>query len=209
MGVPTTEAKFWAKAKRVASGCLEWQGWTCTGYGRIGYKGKYPRAHVLAWEFRNGPVPAGLCVCHNCPGGDNRLCIDPDHMFLGTKGDNTWDAYKKERMPIGERSTAAKLTNRQVVAIREGHALGIYYKTLANAAGVSGSTIQSIINGSTWKHLPGGKRRKIGKLSPEQRKELAQLKEQGYTFKEIGAHFGISRVSAHKSYHRSIRLQPH
>ena len=74
--------------------CWDWQGAICVGYGTIGNKYKYRGAHRYSWELSNGPIPKGLCVLHKC---DNRRCVNPDHLFLGTKGDNNRDRVKKGR----------------------------------------------------------------------------------------------------------------
>jgi len=72
------------------SGCWLWEGYVRSGYGRLRKKS----VHRLAWEEVNGPIPAGMSVCHHC---DVRLCCNPDHLFIGTNGDNTRDMSAKGR----------------------------------------------------------------------------------------------------------------
>ena len=113
------EARFWSKVQK-SDGCWLWMP-TSTfpyGYGAFYLNGTNVAAHRYAWELVNGPIPAGLVVCHNCPGGDNPRCCRPDHMFLGTLGDNTRDAVRKGRMTQGEASNLAKLKPEQVLDIR-------------------------------------------------------------------------------------------
>jgi hypothetical protein len=85
-------------------GCLLWAGAPMgNGYGRIGRggrKGGSILAHRASWELTYGPIPAGLCVLHRC---DNRICVNPSHLFLGTIADNLADMRAKGRQHIGPR----------------------------------------------------------------------------------------------------------
>jgi hypothetical protein len=135
------------------SGCLEWQGAKDGGgYGMFAYNGRTQRAHRISYELHVGPIPFGLCVCHRC---DNRICVDPDHFFLGTKADNIADMDAKGRraMPLGELHGCAKLTEDEVVAIRAasgGHGL---LTDLARSYGVSRTQISNIRQGKNWSHV--------------------------------------------------------
>lgn len=77
-----------------SDGCWVWSGTInrTTGYGSLTVERKSRYAHRLAWELDHGPIPAGLCVLHRC---DNRRCVRPDHLFLGTFADNTRDMMAK------------------------------------------------------------------------------------------------------------------
>lgn len=92
---PQRQARFWAKVQK-SSGCWEWQ--ACTngaGYGIVGIGGKrVDRAHRVSYRLHKGEIPAGLFVCHTC---DNRRCVRPDHLFLGTNQDNVDDMVTKGR----------------------------------------------------------------------------------------------------------------
>lgn len=78
--------------------CWEWQGYVDkqTGYGDFCYE--YPSRHVgahrFSWTLVHGPIEDGLCVLHRC---DNRVCVNPAHLFLGTKDDNNQDMISKGR----------------------------------------------------------------------------------------------------------------
>lgn len=74
------------------------------------------RAHRVSWLIHNGYDAGELRVCHRC---DNPLCVNPDHLFLGTQSDNVQDAARKHRMASGPRNGHAVLTENDVKAIRE------------------------------------------------------------------------------------------
>jgi hypothetical protein len=103
------------------SGCFLWlSAPTSTGYGSIELRGRTLSAHRFAYALFRGEIPDGLLVCHHC---DNPLCVNPDHMFIGTDLDNQIDCIKKGRAyllgpPKGADNACAKLTKEQVLAIR-------------------------------------------------------------------------------------------
>lgn len=94
-------------SKNPESGCWEWIGRReqYTGYARVKLKGKKISIHRLAYELWKGPIPEGLFVCHSC---DNRICINPEHLWLGTHQDNMDDMVKKGRQytPKGDENGA-------------------------------------------------------------------------------------------------------
>ena len=97
------------------------------------------RAHRIAWEFENGPVPDGMCVCHSC---DNPPCCNPKHLFLGSHQDNTQDMMKKGRHnPRGPH----KLTDKEILEIREQAKEGVHQVYLAETYEVSQSMISNIV----------------------------------------------------------------
>jgi hypothetical protein len=123
------------------------------GYGRLNIAGRSLRVHRLSWELFYGPIPDGLHVCHNCPGGDNRHCVRVTHLFLGTHQDNMDDMRAKGRHAFGTKQGAAKLTPDDVRAIRAAYAQGILMRELARRYGVGKSAIQCAIRRETWRHI--------------------------------------------------------
>ena len=101
--------------------CWLWTGsMNQAGYGqmRVGRRGRIFSVHRLSYEWKNGPIPDGLCVCHKC---DNPSCVNPDHLFLGTYRDNTQDMIRKGRHSKSRapHTRVRKLTDDQVRAIRK------------------------------------------------------------------------------------------
>lgn len=137
------------------SGCWLWTAATNGGrYGKIrpdtGER-KNLLAHRVAWELYRGPIPAGLYVCHKC---DNILCVNPDHLFLGTSRDNRQDMVRKQRGGFrGCRNPKCKLTEASVRSIRLMWAGGRSVGDLAASYCVNKATISNIVSGRTWSHL--------------------------------------------------------
>lgn len=72
------------------------------GYGEMRVNGGEKHgAHRISWFIHFGKIPAGLYVCHDCPAGDDRACVNPDHLFLGTQKENMQDCSKKGRIRNG------------------------------------------------------------------------------------------------------------
>lgn len=94
----STRERFWSKVKK-GSGCWEWVGAIAgTGYGSFRAtevaKGGYISSHRLGWILHHGPIRSGAFVLHKC---DNRKCVRPAHLFLGTHSDNMKDCVAKGR----------------------------------------------------------------------------------------------------------------
>jgi len=158
--------RFWPKVPR-GDGCWNWTGsMKPNGYGTIGYdtKGTSRYAHRVAWELTHGPIPAGMNVCHRC---DNRRCVRPEHLFLGTQSENIKDAFAKGRGFSAFRDPAVLqravekgnetrrkltglsllLTGEQIESVRHWLSLGFSQDHTAARFGVSQAMISRIKRG--------------------------------------------------------------
>lgn len=127
--------------------CWEWQGKIGTnGYGTVTWKKTTHLAHRLSYELHNGTIPKGMHVCHKC---DNRKCVNPAHLFLGTQTDNMRDMAKKGRAGISN----AKLCANDVVLIRQLSEQGASNKDLSLRFGTDKENIRQIIKRQHWKHI--------------------------------------------------------
>ena len=146
--------RFWKKFKRPKKGCWEWQGTILsTGYGQITESHGSSTchtlhgAHRLSWMLFFGPIPDGLCVLHKC---DNRKCVRPDHLFLGTRSDNAHDMHKKGRSVRGENHGRSILKADDIPIIRKMLIDRIPVFIIAFAYGVRKSTIKNIKQKKCW-----------------------------------------------------------
>jgi hypothetical protein len=115
-------------------------------------------AHRVAYELSCGPIPDGLFACHRC---DNRGCVNPRHLFLGTAADNTHDMIAKGRKSdankvAGEDHHKAVLTEDSVRHIRREASAGVSPSELARRYGCHPDTVRHVVKGRTWKHIPEG-----------------------------------------------------
>ena len=93
----TIVQRFWSSVEKTTS-CWLWRGnKSGRGYGNLWVAGVYILAHRLSYELHSGPIPHGLLVLHDCPDGDNPLCVNPDHLWIGTQQDNVHDMFRKQR----------------------------------------------------------------------------------------------------------------
>lgn len=142
------EEIFQENIEHTSNGCMLWRGSVGTdGYGYLSVKGKTIGAHREAYRRFRGPIPKGLLVCHSC---DTPLCVNPNHLFLGTHKDNTDDMLSKRRHRHGIGVGTAKLSDETVRAIRT-DSRGP--SELARVMGVSKATISKIKNGKAWTHV--------------------------------------------------------
>lgn len=135
--------------------------WTGNKIVSIWLNGRNAKATRVLWEIYRGPIPDGLFVCHDCPGGDNPNCVNPFHMFLGTHQENLRDASVKGMLSTakdGERNPGSVLTAEEVMEIRRRHVPGHGGNTRALAIefGITKNYMSDLIRGARWGHLPYG-----------------------------------------------------
>ncbi len=123
-----------------------------SGYVRMpAVGGKRWLAHRYAYHAAHGPIPPGLVVMHSC---DNRPCINPEHLSVGTAKDNVHDMLRKGRDAcVGSRHFGAKMDDESVRQVRLCAQLGITHTWLAGIFGVSQSVMSRAIGGRLWKHV--------------------------------------------------------
>ncbi len=132
------------------TGCWNWvAAMRGHGYGSIQVDGKAQKASRISWELHRGPIPKssgphGMCVCHTC---DNRRCVNPSHLFLGTHADNMRDKAKKERVP-------SSLTSFQVSVIKRLLSTkSVSQAEIGRLFGVNYRTVHDIYKGHTWRNV--------------------------------------------------------
>lgn len=135
------------RKKFIEKGPLECWNWTasCTEkrrwYGAFGLGEKVVRAHRFSWVLYRGAIPPNTCVCHRC---DNPKCVNPNHLFLGSRAENNHNARDKGR-------TSRKLTPSIVKIIRVST---LSHRELAKQYDVSQHMIWRVRKRITWRHVP-------------------------------------------------------
>lgn len=161
--------KFYSNFKQ-SEGCWNWDGVMknkVNGYANFYIRGKTSLAHRASWIIHFGDIPKGICVCHKC---DNRKCVNPGHLFLGSYYTNIQDKVKKGRQARGETNGFSTLREEDVIRIREMKTLGLSNKSLSKTFKTHESTIRQIVAGITWRHV-GGPITKPIRSYPSRRKE--------------------------------------
>ena len=152
----TTDERFWAKVEKTQD-CWLWLGAPskARGYGRIHVgtsrdNSKVVYAHRYSWVIHHGEIAPGLVVCHRC---DERLCVRPEHLFLGTVADNQRDMKNKGRAPRGTQQPHSVLTPEVVLRARERQSQGELMTEIAKDLGYKYETIRQAITGRNWAWL--------------------------------------------------------
>ena len=150
------EERFWSKvAVSGADACWRWTASSAGGYGLFRFNGKSRRAHRIAWELYHGDaIPEGQLALHTC---DQRACVNPHHIYLGTHKDNTNDTTERGRWnhKKGEDHAASKLTNDDVLSIVARYNAGESGRSIALDYDIGFSAIHRIMSGQTWADVTG------------------------------------------------------
>lgn len=149
-------SRFWSNIRK-GEGCWEWIGSKLLRglpYGTFTFTAdgvrKTALAHRLSWMTVNGDIPNNLMVCHRC---DNPLCINPDHLFLGTHSDNMKDMKEKGRSAHGDKSGRSILKSSDIPVITKRYENGESAAEIAADYGVSGATVFYAVKGKSWKSI--------------------------------------------------------
>jgi hypothetical protein len=130
------------------AGCWIWIGaMSDTGYGSLSFHGRKMNAHRAAYLAYKGKIPHGNDVCHRC---DVRICVNPNHLFIGSRSDNMQDWISKTGGHRGERSHFAKLTAQQVLAIRADRRCP---REIAHSFGIHIAHVYALKRRDWWAHL--------------------------------------------------------
>lgn len=145
-----------SRTEKTTRGCFEWLGRIEeNGYVKVSYHGRPSWAHRVVYELANAESPGSLDVMHKC---DNRRCINPNHLELGTRADNMMDCLIKDRWHTEARMkaprSARKLAPSHVMAIRTKDRNGESSKSIAKEFGIDCTMVRMILNLKMWADLP-------------------------------------------------------
>lgn len=178
------EQRFWMRVEKTAN-CWLWLGRVSSdGYGAFSSQClTRRRAHRYSWILHNGEVSNGLCVLHRC---DNRICVRPDHLFLGTNRDNVADMIAKGRKPLP--SNKKELP---IVEIAQRYLRGESELSLSKAFGVNRLSItrRLIEVGIARRNQSAAMLVRMSKMTPAQRKAQAVAAQdalRGSTYRRYG-----------------------
>ncbi len=153
--------RFWSKVNKAGPTpvhkpelgvCWVWIASTRDGYGQIWYNSTMMFSHRMSYILEYGSIPEDLCVLHKC---DNRGCVRPEHLYPGTRSQNSKDMIDSKRQTSGERNPRCKLTVSQIFEIRRLSSLGIAQQEIIRTMGLSvvQQQISHIVNNKNWREL--------------------------------------------------------
>jgi hypothetical protein len=163
--------RFWSKVsgRENPNGCWLWiAGCFNTGYGQFFANNHRYTASHFSWIIHHGPVPKGKEVMHNCPDGDNKKCVNPAHLLIGTREEHAADRVRKGQTPTGERNArythpettargskvgSSKLTEKQVRIALKRLSNGESGASIARDLNCTKGNIYHIKHNRKWKHI--------------------------------------------------------
>lgn len=195
------EERFWAKVDiRGPDDCWEWYAavYPGTGYGAFDAKPfGTSLAHRIAYQlFYEEILSRDECVCHRC---DNRLCVNPIHLFKGSHADNMADMARKGRAARqqGVAHPGAKLTDDDVIRLCQMYRDGVHRHDIAQTFGIKPITVSAIALGRNWTHLgiaPSEPRHRM--LSEETKDEVRRLYATGdFSQQSLADRFDVHRLT--------------
>lgn len=147
--IETKESIFNRVIPEPNSGCWLWMDGATflRGYGRIGSKG----AHVVSYRLFCGPIEDGLIVRHRC---DNRLCVNPDHLSLGTHLDNRNDCVSRNRQATGSKIARSILNEAMAAKLKAIFEYPVNIASLSRKTGIPKQALYHLKAGRTWRNVP-------------------------------------------------------
>jgi hypothetical protein len=143
------EERFWSHVIKMSNGCWLWTSHTGhMGHGTFKIEGRNIQSTHYSWLLHmNRKVPDGICLCHTC---DEPRCVNPNHLFLGTRKDNNIDRDQKDRQAKGEKHGHSKLNEQSVLLIRGSELTNDELSILLK---VDRKTIKRVREGKSWKSV--------------------------------------------------------
>lgn len=150
----SARVRFWRSIEfEPITGCWLWSAArNRDGYGVLKANGQSVYAHRFSWAEKHGEIPEGICVLHRC---DTPACANPDHLFLGTRGDNARDKSRKGRCHNnkGERHGRSILSEAQAREVLRLIRTGESQSKIAADFGISKTAVCNINTGRRWSHI--------------------------------------------------------
>lgn len=186
--------RLWSKVER-GPACWVWQAHrNRAGYGQFWFEGRSQKAHRIVWIITYGEIPDGLCVLHRC---DNPPCCNPEHLFLGTKADNTADMDAKGRRRSAYGDAHGSRTHPEQLARGDDHHARRNPDRLARGDSHGSRTHPE--------RLLRGEANKASKLIEDDVREIRRLYATGaWTQAALGRKFGVSGQLISYIVHRKI-----
>ena len=183
--------------KRTDDECWPWTGCrNSDGYGSFRVGTKTALAHRASYIAHGKGNPTGMVVRHTC---DNRCCVNPHHLVIGTHADNVRDMTERQRQSRGEGHYCARLTAGIVVEARQRRSRGESPHTMAKEYGVHYRALQKAIYGETWAHVPGALPRPGKLLTADNVIEARQRRLNGENVYAMAKEYGVKAATLYNA----------